>query len=60
MPGAVLTYTASNGQIALLRVLRIDAGREGAAPILERLDWRGTHIPSVRKLRRLKPNVPDH
>ena len=57
VPGAVLSYTASNGQMALLRVLRIDLTREGAAPILERLDWDGTRIPAPRRLRRLKPRT---
>jgi hypothetical protein len=57
VPGVVLSYTASNGKIALLRVLRIDVDRVGAAPILERLDWDGTRIPSSRKQRRLNPRT---
>lgn len=53
-PGHILSFTASNGQIALLRVARIDDQRVGAAPVLEWLDWRGRSLPADWRLRRLK------
>ena len=56
-PGQVLTYRASNGQMALLRVARVDDHRVGTAPIMEWLDWSGDQIPRSRKLRRLGPRM---
>lgn len=53
-PGDVLNLSASNGQLALFRVVRVDDDRVGAAPILERLDWSGTSLPKAWRLRRLK------
>lgn len=56
-PGDVLAFTASNGQMALLRVANIDDQRVGAAPIVEWLDWSGRSTPGAWRLRRLKPRV---
>jgi hypothetical protein len=53
-PGDILSFTASNGQMALLRVARVDDHRVGAAPILEWLDWRGRTLPAGWRLRWLK------
>jgi hypothetical protein len=58
--GDVLAFTASNGQMALLRVARVDDHRVGVAPILEWLDWRGKSAPSGWRLRRLKVRVEPH
>lgn len=55
LPGDVLSFSASTGHLALLRVLRVDEHRVGAAPIVERLDWSGQSVPSGWRLRRLKP-----
>lgn len=52
--GDVLSFTASNGQMALLRVARVDDHRVGAAPILLWLDWQGHSLPPNWRLRRLK------
>jgi Domain of unknown function (DUF4259) len=54
-PGDVLSFTASNGQMALLRIARIDPHRVGVAPIAEWLDWTGTALPAPWRLKRLKP-----
>ncbi|KAA1399578.1 hypothetical protein [Aeromicrobium ginsengisoli] len=53
-PGDVLAQTASNGQLALFRVVRVDDHRVGVAPIIERLDWTGSSPPNAWRLRRLK------
>lgn len=53
-PGDVLSFTASNGEMALLRVLRVDDHRVGSAPIVEWLDWTGRSLPAGWRLRRLK------
>jgi hypothetical protein len=53
-PGDVLSYTASNGSMALLRVLRVDDHRLGAAPIVEWLDWTGQSLPAGWRMRRLE------
>lgn len=53
--GDVLSFTAGNGAMALLRVLRVDDQRVGAAPIVELLDWTGRSLPAGWRLRRLKP-----
>jgi hypothetical protein len=53
MPGMVLAYTSGSGALALFRVVRVDDGRAGAIPVLERLDWDRRSLPSERKLRRL-------
>jgi len=52
--GDVFSFTAQSGQMALLRVTRIDDHRLGVAPILERLDWRGKSLPAESRLRGLK------
>lgn len=54
-PGDVLAYTLPDGKRALLRVATLDAQRVGTAPILRRLDWHKTSLPSGRKLVKLKP-----
>ncbi|MDQ1485327.1 MAG: hypothetical protein QOJ62_1020 [Actinomycetota bacterium] len=54
LPGDILSFTASNGAMALLRVLRVDDHRVGAAPIVEWLDWTGRSLPGSWGLRRLK------
>jgi hypothetical protein len=51
--GDVLSYRVGES-LFLLRVLRIDDDRIGAAPIIAWLDWVGSRVPSERKLRRLK------
>lgn len=56
-PGDILSFTASNGEMTLLRVARIDDQRVGAAPILEWLDWRGRELPSQAVLSRLNARV---
>jgi hypothetical protein len=48
--GDVLSFTAGNGQLTLLRVARVDDHRVGAAPILEWLDWHGRSLPSEAAL----------
>lgn len=53
-PGDVLAFTAASGEMALLRVHRIDDERVGAAPIASWLDWRGTSFPDVQTLARLE------
>ena len=53
-PGDVLSYTASDGTMSLLRVARVDDERVGAAPIIEWLDWTGRSLPAGWRLRRLK------
>jgi hypothetical protein len=55
VPGTVLAFSAATGATALFRVLRVDEYRLGAAPVLERLDWYGTKLPSARKLTKLRP-----
>ncbi|MGC4109548.1 MAG: hypothetical protein QM747_03795 [Nocardioides sp.] len=54
-PGDVFDYTLPDGKRALFRVATLDAQRVGTAPILRRLDWRKTSLPSGRKLAKLKP-----
>jgi Domain of unknown function (DUF4259) len=56
-PGDVLSFAAPNGQLALLRVARVDDHRVGAAPILERLDWRGRSVPSEWRVRRFRAQM---
>lgn len=51
--GDVLAYTLSSGDIALLRVHRIDEQRVGAAPIMSWLDWSGASLPATSTLARL-------
>jgi hypothetical protein len=58
-PGDVLSFTASNGQMALLRVARVDDQRVGAAPIVEELDWNGRSLPARWRLRRLAVREED-
>lgn len=57
-PGDVLAHRLPDGRLALFRVARLDAQRSGTAPVLRRLDWTRTSIPSTRQLARLAP-VPD-
>jgi hypothetical protein len=52
-PGAVLAFAASNGEMALFRVARVDDQRVGVAPIIERLDWHGCVVPDAQVLARL-------
>jgi hypothetical protein len=59
LPGDVLSFTASNGQMALFRVARVDDERVGAAPIVEELDWSGRTLPAAWRLRRLKVRVEE-
>lgn len=56
-PGDVLSFTGGNGAMALLRVLRVDDQRVGAAPIVELLDWTGRSLPAGWRLRGLKPRM---
>jgi hypothetical protein len=53
-PGDVLANSANDGHMTLFRVVRIDDDRVGAAPIIERLDWKGTSLPKHWRLKRLK------
>lgn len=53
-PGDVLSFTASNNAVAVLRVARVDEHRVNVAPIIQWLDWDGHTVPAGRKLRRLK------
>lgn len=60
-PGDILSFTASNGTMTLLRVCRVDDARVGAAPVLEWLDWTGRSLPATWRVKRLKPrpgNLP--
>jgi hypothetical protein len=52
--GDVLAFASSSGEMALLRVHRIDDHRVGAAPIASWLDWRGTSLPDGAALARLE------
>jgi hypothetical protein len=52
-PGAVLAFAASNGEMALFRVARVDDNRVGVAPIVERLDWHGRAVPDAQVLARI-------
>jgi hypothetical protein len=59
--GDVLTYRSeAAGEVALMRVQRIDAHRLSVAPILRLLKFRGTSCPSDRKISKLKdwPEAP--
>lgn len=51
--GDVLALRSTSGDMALLRVHRVDDHRVGAAPIVSWLDWRGTSPPDARTLSRL-------
>lgn len=53
-PGDVLAFALPDGRLALFRVARLDPQRVGTAPILRRLDWSKSDLPSERKLGRLK------
>lgn len=53
--GDVLAYTLPDGKLALFRVARVDVHRVGTAPILRRLKWGKTSMPSARRLARLGP-----
>ncbi|MEU5529427.1 DUF4259 domain-containing protein [Micromonospora chersina] len=59
-PGDVLSYRASNSNLALLRVARIDDERHSVAPVLVALDLTGTHVPNQPELDSLadKPETP--
>ncbi|WP_319460011.1 DUF4259 domain-containing protein [Micromonospora sp. RTP1Z1] len=59
-PGDVLSYRAANGNLALLRVARIDDERHSVAPILIALDFTGTRTPPQPELDSLgdKPETP--
>ena len=53
--GTVLAWTASNGTVALLRVVqRLEDGFDHTVrPVLERLAWTGSEVPSADVLARL-------
>ncbi|MGD8168567.1 hypothetical protein ACEXOS_015200 [Herbiconiux sp. P16] len=53
--GDVLSYTGSNGQMALFRVAGINRSRLGDSPYVEWLDWTGRKAPGPWRLARLKP-----
>lgn len=53
-PGDVLAFTTPAGEMALLRVHRLDDERVGVAPIASWLDWRGTSLPDVQTMARLE------
>jgi hypothetical protein len=57
VPGDVLAFRLPDERLALFRVARLDAQRVGTAPILRRLDWASTKLPSSRKLARLKAQL---
>ncbi len=52
--GEILTFTATNGEQALLRVARVAEHRHGSSPVLVRLDWSGRSVPTTRELGRLQ------
>jgi hypothetical protein len=52
-PGDVLSFTASNGAVAVLRVARVDEQRVNVAPIVQWLDWDGDAAPAGSELGRL-------
>jgi hypothetical protein len=54
VPGDVLAFRLPDEKLALFRVARLDPQRVGTAPILRRLDWVKSELPSGRKLARLK------
>jgi hypothetical protein len=54
VPGDVLALALPDGRLALFRVARLDPNRVGTAPVLRRLDWAKSTLPSRRKLGRLK------
>jgi hypothetical protein len=56
--GDVLSF-GDGDSLQLLRVLRVDDARIGAAPIIGWLDWHGSRVPSDRRLRRLKVRLQD-
>jgi hypothetical protein len=56
-PGDVLSFKASSGRIALLRVTRINDHRVGAAPIVEWLDWPGLTVPTPGQIEQLQPRA---
>ncbi len=64
--GDVLAFTTNHGELALLRVLRVDDHRVGAAPIVAWLDWRGMVVPEPQQIDRLVarpmagPGPPGH
>ncbi|MFI5490510.1 hypothetical protein [Micromonospora echinaurantiaca] len=49
-PGDILRYQAATGNLALLRVARIDVKRHAVAPVLVALHVTGTHIPTQPEL----------
>ena len=57
--GDVLSFPPGDS-LRLLRVLRVDDDRIGAAPIIGWLDSAGSRVPSERKLRRLKIRMQSH
>ncbi|WP_406081285.1 DUF4259 domain-containing protein [Micromonospora sp. NBC_00858] len=59
-PGDVLSHRAANGNLALLRVARIDVERHSVAPVLVALDFTGTSMPTQPELDSLadKPQTP--
>lgn len=57
MSGDVLAFRMPGGRLALFRVARLDPQRVGTAPILRRLDWSKSTMPSRHKLARLKEQM---
>lgn len=53
-PGDVLSYRLPDDRYALFKVARVDEHRVGTAPILRRLDWNKTTLPSAWRLGRLR------
>jgi hypothetical protein len=51
--GDILALSLQSG-VVLLRVVRIKSHRRGETPYLERLDFRGSELPSAQELERLE------
>lgn len=47
------------GAVALLRVVGVRQHRRGESPILEQLDYEGTHVPQVETIETLGPTLRD-
>lgn len=56
--GDVLALALPRG-VALLRVVRVRSHRLGETPVLEELDFKGTHVPPRDILERIGPKVKD-
>lgn len=51
--GDVVSFTATNGEMALFRVLRVEQHRATTQPILQRLQWSGRSLPADRDVGQL-------